>query len=106
MTLNPSELELAARRFHAISDETRLDLVRTLARGERCVCELTDALDASQSRLSFHLKTLKVAGIVNDRREGRWVYYSLNPEVLESMAGYLTATAEEFAAAPGSGCCR
>jgi len=61
----------AARRFHALSDETRLEIVRLLSHGERCVCELQNVLDAAQSRLSFHLKTLKDAGLVSDRREGR-----------------------------------
>ena len=48
--------------------------------GERCVCELMDELDLAQSRLSWHLKTLSDAGIITGRREGRWVYYSLNAD--------------------------
>ena len=72
-------LSRLARVFHALSDETRLCIVAMLQPGERCVCELTEALGAAQSRLSFHLKTLKDAGLVQDRREGRWVYYSLVP---------------------------
>src|SRR5436309_1118780 len=60
----------AARWFHALSDATRLEIVRLLSHGERCVCELQDVLDAAQSRLSFHLKTLKDAGLVTDRRVG------------------------------------
>ncbi|NIP56818.1 MAG: helix-turn-helix transcriptional regulator, partial [Gemmatimonadetes bacterium] len=46
-------------------------------------------LDAAQSRLSFHLKKLKEAGVVSDRRDGRWVYYSLVPEALEEMRAFL-----------------
>ncbi|MDQ6718244.1 MAG: metalloregulator ArsR/SmtB family transcription factor, partial [Gemmatimonadota bacterium] len=46
----------AAELFHALSDETRLELIHLLRKGERCVCDLTSALDAAQSRLSFHLK--------------------------------------------------
>ena len=53
--------------------------------GERCVCDLTAALDAGQSRLSFHLKTLKAAGLVQDRREGRWSYYSLVPGAFDGL---------------------
>lgn len=64
--------------FHALSDETRLEIVEMLGSGERCVCDLTDALDAAQSRLSFHLKVLKDAGIVQDRKDGRWVHYELD----------------------------
>ena len=78
----------AARLFHALSDETRLEIVRLLSHGERCVCELQNVLDAAQSRLSFHLKTLKDAGLVTDRREGRWVYYSLSREALDEVAKF------------------
>lgn len=75
----------AARWFHALSDETRLEIVERLRGGERCVCELTDDLDAAQSRLSFHLKTLKDAGLVTDRRDGRWVYYTLNGSTFDEI---------------------
>ena len=74
-----------AKWFHALSDETRLEIVGMLSGGERCVCELMDALDVAQSRLSFHLRVLKDAGIVMDRKDGRWVHYSLNRERLEEM---------------------
>jgi len=57
--------------------------------GERCVCELTAALGAGQSRLSFHLKTLKEAGLVRDRRDGRWMYYSVNPEAVAEVGDLL-----------------
>jgi len=80
------DVERAARWFHALADETRLRIIECLSDGEECVCDLTDALESAQSRLSFHLKTLKDAGIVTDRREGRWVYYSLNPEAIEGIA--------------------
>lgn len=83
-TAAPSLTRLA-RVFHALSDETRLCLVSMLRDGERCVCDLTEALDAGQSRLSFHLRTLKDAGLVQDRREGRWSYYSLVPGALEGL---------------------
>jgi ArsR family transcriptional regulator len=79
----------AARWFHALSDETRLRIVDRLSDGEKCVCDLTDLLEAAQSRLSFHLKTLKDAGILKDRRDGRWVYYSLNPEVVEDLEHFI-----------------
>ena len=71
--------------FHALSDETRLSLLDQLKNGEKCVCELTDAMKTGQSRLSFHLKVLKEAGILRDRREGRWMYYSLNREAIEAL---------------------
>ena len=61
----------AAQVFHALSDPTRLALVERLRTGERCVCDLMDQLDAAQSRLSFHLRVLREAGIVDYRRDGR-----------------------------------
>jgi ArsR family transcriptional regulator, arsenate/arsenite/antimonite-responsive transcriptional repressor len=76
----------AARLFHALSDQTRLSILDRLRHGERCVCDLTDALAAAQSRLSFHLRVLKDAGLVSDRREGRWMYYTLNPDGLAEAA--------------------
>jgi len=86
-----TNLPRAAELFHALSDQTRLSILQRLRLGERCVCDLTDVLDVAQSRLSFHLKTLREAGLVTDRREGRWVYYELVPETLTALAGALTA---------------
>ncbi|HJP85358.1 MAG TPA: metalloregulator ArsR/SmtB family transcription factor [Gemmatimonadaceae bacterium] len=75
--------ERSVELFHALSDETRLQIIELLRKGERCVCDLTDTLDAAQSRLSFHLRVLRDAGIVRDRKEGRWVHYELNREAFE-----------------------
>ncbi len=82
--------ERAVQLFHALSDETRLQIIELLRKGERCVCELTDSLDAAQSRLSFHLRVLRDAGIVRDRKDGRWVYYELDPEVFEEAESLVT----------------
>jgi len=84
-------LDRATSWFHALSDPTRLEIVVLLSHGERCVCELQDTLSAAQSRLSFHLGVLKDARVVTDRREGRWVYYSLNRDVLDGIAGFAQA---------------
>jgi ArsR family transcriptional regulator len=75
----------ASRGFHALADETRLRIVDLLRDGERCVCDLQDWLGMSQSALSFHLKTMKDAGLLIDRRQGRWVYYRLNAEGLAAL---------------------
>ncbi|HEU4699212.1 MAG TPA: metalloregulator ArsR/SmtB family transcription factor [Gemmatimonadales bacterium] len=84
-----------ARLFHALSDETRLAVLDMLRGGERCVCELQDELDAAQSRLSFHLRVLKEAGLVQDRKEGRWSYYALVPETLGVAHDLVRALATE-----------
>jgi ArsR family transcriptional regulator, arsenate/arsenite/antimonite-responsive transcriptional repressor len=97
------------RRFQAVAEETRFGIVQHLANGERCVCELQDDLDAAQSRLSFHLKKLKEAGVVTDSRHGRWIYYSLVPEALEEMRAFLGEVKPPKGALPvirnGEPCC-
>jgi ArsR family transcriptional regulator len=70
---------------HAFPDETRLDILDRIKEGERCACELTDALQAGQSQLSFHLKVLKDAGLIYDRPEGCWICYSINSDAVEEL---------------------
>lgn len=64
--------------FKALADETRLRVLKLLGRGELCVCEIAAALGLEQPRLSFHLRILKQAGLVSDRRQERWILYRLN----------------------------
>jgi ArsR family transcriptional regulator len=100
------DTERATRLFRALSDQTRLSILQRLRLGERCVCDLTDAMDAAQSRLSFHLKVLKDAGLVTDRREGRWMYYSLNADTLGEVGELVDALASSPSAAERrTGCC-
>ena len=93
----PADAATRARLFHALSDETRLTILDMLRAGERCVCDLQDELDAAQSRLSFHLKVLREAGLVRDRKAGRWSYYALSLERLADVEAY----ARELAGAGG-----
>ena len=83
--------EIVSRRFRALADATRLKIIDRLRDGEECVCNLTGPLGTRQSLLSFHLRTLKDAGLVTDRKEGRWVYYTLNLDVLDEMMQALEA---------------
>jgi len=96
------QTDLLLQRFQAVAEETRLRILRLLTGGERCVCDLQDDLDAAQSRLSFHLKKLKDAGLVTDRRDGRWVYYAVVPEALEEMRAFLGEVAPEDAGMAGA----
>jgi len=66
--------------FKAFSDETRLRILTLLEGGERCVCEIVAALQMDQPRISFHLKVLKKAGIVKERKEERWIHYSIRDD--------------------------
>jgi ArsR family transcriptional regulator, arsenate/arsenite/antimonite-responsive transcriptional repressor len=105
MNSTAADLDLMLQRLKALGDEKRLRIVAQLAGGERCVCDLTDALDAGQSLLSFHLRTLKDAGLVSDRRAGRWVHYSLNAEALADLEEFLRSTREATASGKVEICC-
>ena len=94
-----------AKVFQALSDETRLLILEQLKDGEQCVCELTDAFKTGQSRLSFHLRVLKEAGLVLDRPEGRWVYYSLNPDALEALQEAVNSLNRPSGRSAKKGCC-
>ena len=94
------------RLFHALSDEKRLRILERLRAGECCVCDLAESLGVRQSLLSFHLGTLRDAGLVKDRKEGRWVHYSLSEETLRGMAVYLEGLARDARRGAGIQCCR
>lgn len=66
--------------FKALADETRVRVLKLLGGGEYCVCEIAFALGLEQPRLSFHLRILKEAGIILDRRQERWILYRLNEQ--------------------------
>jgi ArsR family transcriptional regulator, arsenate/arsenite/antimonite-responsive transcriptional repressor len=83
------DTSVTVQRLKALGDEKRLRILEQLAGGERCVCDLTDSLGEGQSLLSFHLRTLKEAGLVTDRRDGRWVHYSINADGLTGLEAFL-----------------
>ena len=83
-----------ARSFQALADEKRLRVLELLGGGELCVCELAEALDVSQPLLSFHLRTLREAGLVKARRKGRWVHYSLDRGAIAALGSVAEAVAE------------
>ncbi|MDB9493764.1 metalloregulator ArsR/SmtB family transcription factor [Spirulina major CS-329] len=88
MTLNTSNPQTLARlrdRFHALSDGLRLEVLTILRDEEQCVCDLCDRLAVAQSKLSFHLKILKEAGLIQSRAQGRWVYYRLDGEAIAQL---------------------
>lgn len=75
--------------FKALSEPLRVQVIELLKEQEMCVCDLCDRLGVTQSKLSFHLKTLREAGIVRSRQEGRWIYYRLNLSTLVELEDYL-----------------
>jgi len=94
-----------ARLFHALSDPTRLRIVELLRHGERCVCDLTEAAASAQARLSFHLRVLKDASLVSDRREDRWIYYEIRRDALDTLGAVLASFEPHAPSAKCRGCC-
>lgn len=81
----------------ALADPTRVRVLTALREGELCVCELSDALDITQSTLSTHLQVIREAGLVRTRKEGKWVYYALEPaakRLLRAVFGHFAAGME------------
>ncbi len=83
----PSTLVISG--FHALSEPLRIKVIDLLRDQELCVCDLCEALGVSQSKLSFHLKALKEAQLLQSRQEGRWIYYSLNLPQFVVLEQYL-----------------
>lgn len=66
--------------FKALGDPKRIMILEMLSRGELCVCKILEKFDMAQSTLSHHMSLLSKSGFVIGRNEGKWTYYSLNPE--------------------------
>ena len=84
-----------AKMLRAMSDPKRLRIVDMLSCGELCGCEILEAFHITQPTLSHDMKVLTEAGIVNDRREGKNIYYSLNKAALDALLATLTHITED-----------
>lgn len=100
-TVTPAQISAG---FHALSDPLRLQIIELLRQRELCVCELCEQLEVSQSKLSFHLKTLKEAGLLRSQQEGRWIYYSLNLSQFVVLEQYLADYRRFSSIAPARTC--
>ncbi len=84
-----NEYKSYAALFKALGDETRLKIFKMLSVGERCACHLLDDFAISQSTLSYHMKILCDCGLVNGRRDGIWMRYTINGETLALLQEFL-----------------
>lgn len=75
--------------FKAFCDENRIRILKMLTSGEKCACKLLEEMNITQPTLSHHMKTLLDSGIVNGRKEGKWMHYSISEEGLEKAQKYL-----------------
>jgi len=98
------EIKAILMGFRALSDPIRISVIELLKSQELCVCDLCDKLDINQSKLSFHLKNLKDAGLIRARQEGRWIYYSLNLPQFVFLEQYLAEYRRFSAVIPSRNC--
>ncbi|MEC4803300.1 MAG: metalloregulator ArsR/SmtB family transcription factor [Jaaginema sp. PMC 1080.18] len=103
-TVLSEDLAILVSGFRALGDPLRLQILDLLRSQELCVCELCEKLNTSQSKLSFHLKTLKDAGLVQARQEGRWIYYRLNLAQWVILEQYLAEYRRFSPALPARSC--
>ena len=76
--------------FKAFADPTRLEIVDMISCGELCACKILERFDFTQPTLSHHMKILCDCGLVNGRKEGKWIYYSLNEKAVQNFRAVLT----------------
>ena len=69
-----------AEMFKALCDENRIKILRLLQTGEKCACRLNEEIDVTQPTMSHHMKVLCDSGIVEGRKEGKWMHYSISRE--------------------------
>jgi len=85
-SINSENSEAKSKVFKALADSIRLRILGLLSFREMCVCEVMIALDLTQPTASHHLRILENVGLVKDRKEGKWVFYSIaNPELFKGM---------------------
>lgn len=82
-----------ARKIKALADENRLKIMLSLQNGEKCACVLGEELNISQSTLSHHMRLLCDSNLVNGRKDGKWMFYSVSPDGIDSfmkmLSGYM-----------------
>lgn len=91
--LTEGQAESLSAVFAALADPTRLrlfDLVRRAGVGGICSCDLVEPLDRSQPTISHHFKVLREAGLVESRKEGTWVWYSVTPDATATLQAFVT----------------
>lgn len=84
-----------SKMYKAFCDEKRLKIVNLLMQGEKCACVLMEETGMAQSALAYHMKILCESTTVHARQEGKWTFYSLNPEGIQNAANYLLGLIEQ-----------
>jgi ArsR family transcriptional regulator len=101
-------VENAASVLKLLGDKTRLTMVGLMENNECCVCEFVEVFEMSQPSISQHLRKLRDAGLVKEKRKGQWIFYSLNKEseaypLIQALLNYIPDQKEKLAALAADG---
>ena len=103
MKLNPKKTAVI---FKAFCDENRIKILQLLLDGEKCACKLLEELNVTQPTLSHHMKTLLDSGIVEGRKEGKWMHYSISAEGVEYARQCFNALTAVSGTDGNQSCCK
>lgn len=103
MKVNPKKTAVI---FKAFCDENRIKILQLLSDGEKCACRLLEAMNITQPTLSHHMKILLESGIVNGRKEGKWIHYSISAEGVEYARRYFDALTGTSSTNETRSCCK
>ena len=95
MIQNTLNMEHSGQLLKSLTDPIRLEVIHTLAQGERFVCDLTGDLNLSQSKVSFHLRVFQEAGLLKGRQSSPWIYCHLKPNALTAVEAWLAGRAAQ-----------
>ncbi|OAB39939.1 transcriptional regulator [Paenibacillus macquariensis subsp. defensor] len=101
------QIQEMADAYKLLADKTRLTIIALLKEQELCVCDITEIIGMSQPNASQHLRKLKSAGLLNEKKKGQWVYYSLNYEAeayIQCIFEYLPSMKEKIASRKNNSC--
>ena len=79
----------------ALGDANRMEIVKMLSDQEKCGCKLLEKFDITQPTLSHHMKILVDSGLVKDRKEGKWHYYSINTGIMKEFCGFIKTLCDD-----------
>lgn len=92
--------------FKAFCDENRLQILSLLQSGEKCACKLLEEMQITQPTLSHHMKILCDAGVVNSRKEGKWMHYSISADGMQNVKEFLDIFIKNTNSSDEKSCCK
>ena len=87
--MNTFKSQQFSKLLKALSGDISLNIISYLASGEKCVCNIYEYFKLPQNLVSHHLRILRESGLIKDRKDGKWVYYSLNEQNIEKVTHFL-----------------